>query len=97
MCEGDLTQNVEMPQTGAAGCQLLYVWVADGAVGSEEELAQAWKAAGEVLETSRTALQRGTPAQVQFPQHPEQQQSQQVNWGDARTNLDIHRETMQCL
>lgn len=53
-----------MLQWGAAGGQLLYVWVADGAVGCEEEFAQAWEAAGKVLETSGAALQCGTPAQV---------------------------------
>lgn len=75
--EGELTQYVEMLQRGAAGCQLLYVRVAHSAVGSEEELAQPRQAAGEVLETSGAALQRGTPAQVQLLQHPEQSQSKQ--------------------
>lgn len=59
-----------MLQRGAAGAQLLDVRVADGAVGREEELAQARQAAGEVLETPGAALQRGAPAQVQLLQHP---------------------------
>lgn len=70
-----LTQYVEVLQWGAAGGQLLYVWVADGAVGGEEEFAHAGQAAGEVLEASCAALQRGTPAQVQLLQHPERAQS----------------------
>lgn len=35
----ELTQYVQVLQRGAAGSQLLYVWVADCAVSSEEELA----------------------------------------------------------
>lgn len=66
-----------MLQRGAAGGQLLYVWVADGAVGGEEEFAQARQAAGEVLETPGAALQGGTPAQVQLLQHPEQAHTKQ--------------------
>ena len=67
----DLTQYVQMLQGGAAGGELLYVVVTDGAVGSQEEFAQAWQAAGEVLETSSAALEGGTPAQVQLFKHPE--------------------------
>lgn len=73
----DLTQYVEVLQWGAAGSQLLYVWVAHAAVGGEEEFAQAWQAAGEALETPGAALQSGTPAQVQLLQHPEQAQTMQ--------------------
>ena len=70
----ELTQYVEVLQWGAAGGQLLYIWVTHSAVGGEEEFAQARQAAGEVLETSGAALQCGTPAQVQLLQHPEQPQ-----------------------
>lgn len=72
-----------MLQWGAVGSQLLYVWVTDGAVGSEEEFVQARQAAGEVLETSGAALQCGTPAQVQLLQHSEQPQTKQGKWGDS--------------
>lgn len=85
ICEGicvnlGLTQYVEVLQRGAAGGQLVYIWVTDSAVGGEEEFAQAGQAAGEVLETSGAALQCGTPAQVQLLQHSE--------W--AQTNWIIH-------
>ncbi len=79
----ELTQYVDVLQWGAAGGQLLYVWVADGAVGGEEEFAQAGQVAGEVLETSGAALQCGTPAQVQLLQHPEQPQTKQEHWSDS--------------
>lgn len=62
LCEEDLTQYVEVLQWGAAGSQLIQIWIADGAVGREEQFAQAGQAAGEVLETTSVALQRGTPA-----------------------------------
>lgn len=61
-----------MLQQGAAGSQLLDVRVADSAVGCEEELSKLWQAAGELLETTRAALQCGAPAQVEFLQRPEQ-------------------------
>lgn len=73
-----LTQYVEVLQWRAAGGQLVQIRVADGAVGSEEEFAQAGQAAGEVLETPGVALQRGTPAQVQLLQHPERARSKQM-------------------
>ena len=76
-----------MLQRGATGGQFLYVGVTDGAVGGEEEFAQAGQAAGEVLETPGAALQRGTPAQVQLLQHPEQPQSMQDTFIENRYTL----------
>lgn len=69
------TQYVEVLQRRAARRQLLYVRVADGAVGGEEELPQSGQAAGELLEAAGAALQGGTPAQVQLLQRPEPPQN----------------------
>lgn len=86
-----------MLQWRAAGGQLLYVWVTDGAVGGEEEFAQAGQAAGEVLETPGAALQRGTPAQVQLLQHPDQPQTIKESTAvTPSTNSDGHRKQMHC-
>lgn len=68
-----------MLQRGAAGSQLLDVRVADGAVGREEELSKPWQAAGELLETTRAALQCGAPTQIQLLQHPEQTHQKSVS------------------
>lgn len=77
----DLTQNVKVLQWGAAGSQCLDVWVTNSAVSSEEEFAQARKAASEVLETPGAALECGAPAQVQLLQHPDERR--QVHRGSA--------------
>lgn len=61
-----------MLQWGAAGSQCLNIQVTNSAVGSEEEFSQARKATSEILETSGAALERGTPAQVQLLQHPDE-------------------------
>lgn len=68
----DLTQNVKVLQRGTAGSQSLDVRVTDGAVGGEEEFAQAGQAASEILETPGAALEGGTPAQVQLLQHSDE-------------------------
>lgn len=70
-----------MLQRGAAGSQLLDVWVTDGAVGGEEKLSKPWQAAGKLLETTSAALQRGAPTQVQLLQQPEQTQENQFRPG----------------
>lgn len=85
-----------MLQRGAAGGQLLYVWVADGAVGGEEEFAQAWQAAREVLEAPGAALQGGAPAQVQLLQHPEQPQTKQNNQGQTVDKFKLEEDSIFC-
>lgn len=75
-----------MLQGGTPGSQLLYVRVTDGAVGSEEELSESRQTAGELLETAGAALQRGTPAQVQLLQHPDQPHETHENHGDPALN-----------
>lgn len=77
-CQRGLTQYVEVLQRRATGRQLLYVWVAHRAIGSEEELAQTRQAASEMLETASAALESGTPAEVQLLQHPDKPQTKRT-------------------